>query len=49
MEILLSGELIDAEEALRYGFINRVVPQAEVLAEAERWATIISKKLVRPV
>jgi len=43
MEILLSGELMDAEDALRYGFINRVVPRDRVMEEAERWASIISK------
>jgi len=43
MEILLSGELMDAEEALRYGFINRVVPRDKVMEEAERWAGIIAK------
>jgi enoyl-CoA hydratase len=43
MEILLTGELMDAKEALHYGFVNRVVPKDQVMAEAERWATIISK------
>lgn len=43
MEILLSGELMDAEDALGYGFINRVVPRDKVMEEAERWAGIISK------
>lgn len=43
MEILLTGELIDAEEAYRLGFVNRVVPQNKVMEEAERFATIISK------
>jgi enoyl-CoA hydratase len=43
MEILLTGELIDAEEAFRLGFINRVVPGDQVMAEAERIARIIVK------
>lgn len=34
MELLLTGELISAEEALELGFLNRVVPQAEVLPVA---------------
>lgn len=42
MEILLAGELIDAEEALQYGFVNRVVPKDQVMAEAERFAKIIA-------
>ncbi len=43
MELLLTGELMDAEEALRLGFINRVVPKDKVMEEAERFATIITK------
>jgi enoyl-CoA hydratase len=31
MELLLTGDLIDAQQALAYGFVNRVVPAAEVL------------------
>ncbi|ORE98114.1 enoyl-CoA hydratase-related protein [Aurantimonas sp. 22II-16-19i] len=34
MEMLLTGDLIDAERALSIGLVNRVVPQAEVLARA---------------
>jgi len=41
MEILLTGELMDAEEAYRFGFINRIVPPDQVMAEAERFAKII--------
>jgi len=41
MEILLTGELIDAREAYRLGFINRVLPQDKVMEEAERIAGII--------
>jgi 2-(1,2-epoxy-1,2-dihydrophenyl)acetyl-CoA isomerase len=33
LEILYTGELIDAEEALRIGLINRVVPDSSVLEE----------------
>ncbi|MCU0600496.1 MAG: enoyl-CoA hydratase-related protein [Desulfobacterales bacterium] len=43
MEILLTGELIDAEEALRLGFINKIVPKGQVMAEAERYANILAK------
>jgi enoyl-CoA hydratase len=43
MEIMLTGELITAEEALSLGFINKVVPADQVMAEAERYAEIIAK------
>jgi enoyl-CoA hydratase len=42
MEILLTGDLMGAEDALRYGFINRVVPQARLMDEAYRVAGIIA-------
>ena len=35
LELLLSGERIDAAEALRIGLVNRVVPLASLLAESE--------------
>ena len=41
MWLLLSGEWIDAEEALRHGLINEVVPMKNLMAEAERRASII--------
>ncbi|HVX40415.1 MAG TPA: enoyl-CoA hydratase-related protein [Gemmatimonadaceae bacterium] len=34
LQLLLSGEMIDANEALRIGLVNKVVPAAEVLATA---------------
>lgn len=43
MEILLTGELMDAEEAYRLGFVNRVVPRKKVMEEAERFARIIAE------
>ncbi|MGH7173600.1 MAG: enoyl-CoA hydratase/isomerase family protein [Gemmataceae bacterium] len=36
--LLLTGELIDAEEAYRAGFINAVAPAEQVLARALAWA-----------
>jgi len=43
MEMLLTGELISAEEALSYGLINKIVPRDQVVAEAERVANLIVK------
>ncbi|HUP88397.1 MAG TPA: enoyl-CoA hydratase-related protein [Longimicrobiales bacterium] len=35
LEIMLSGEMIDAQEAYRIGLVNRVVAQAELISTAE--------------
>ena len=35
LEILLTGEPVDAQEALRIGLVNKVVPKEKLLAEAE--------------
>jgi len=43
MEMLLTGELIGAEEALGYGLINRIVPFDQVMAEAEKTAHLIAR------
>jgi enoyl-CoA hydratase len=43
MEILLTGELISAQEALQLGFLNRVVPREKVLETAEEYAGKIAK------
>src|SRR3989442_9689307 len=41
MEILLTGEQFSAAEALRIGLVNKVVPAAEVMREARRYAAVI--------
>ncbi len=41
-QMLLTGEMIDANQAERYGIVNTVVPQDQVMAEAERIANKIA-------
>src|SRR5204863_1672324 len=36
LQLILSGEMIDAQEAYRIGLVNKVVPAAELLAESEQ-------------
>lgn len=43
MELLLTGDRIDAAKAERWGLINEVVPQQELMAAARRYA----EKIVR--
>ncbi len=38
LELILTGELVPAPEALRLGLVNRVVPDADFAAEARAWA-----------
>ena len=41
MGMLLTGRIVSAEEGYRLGFVNEVVPAAELMAAAERWASQI--------
>jgi enoyl-CoA hydratase/carnithine racemase len=41
MGMLLTGRLVDAREGHRLGFVNEVVPAAQLMAAAERWAAEI--------
>jgi enoyl-CoA hydratase len=44
MEMLLTGRRLDAEEALRWGLINHVVPAGQGLAKARHLAEMICAK-----
>jgi enoyl-CoA hydratase len=43
-ELVLTGEMIGAEEALRVGLVNRVLPPGELMAEARKTAEKIASK-----
>ncbi len=42
MWLLLSGEPVDAEEALRMGLVTKVVPQADLMDTATKMAETIA-------
>lgn len=42
MEMLLTGRWIDAEEAARWGLINRIVPAQDLMAEAHKLAALLA-------
>jgi len=44
MEMILSGELIDAEHALRIGLVNRVWPQDELLPRTLDYARMLASR-----
>ncbi len=44
MEMILTGDLIDAQEAHRIGLINHVVPQSELMDKAKEIARKIASK-----
>jgi enoyl-CoA hydratase/carnithine racemase len=44
MELLLYGELVPAEEALRLGLLNRIVPADQLDAETQKWAGVLAQK-----
>ena len=41
MEIMMTGDLFSAEDALKMGFVNRVVPKEQLMEEAEKVARTI--------
>jgi enoyl-CoA hydratase len=44
MYLCLTGEIVDAAEALRIGLVQKVVPQADLPTEAKRIANLIAGK-----
>lgn len=42
LELLLTGDMIKAQDALRYGLVNKVVPDNELLAQAKNVARRLS-------
>ena len=44
MEIILSGERVDAEHALRIGLVNRIYPQNELLAKTLAYADMLASR-----
>ena len=44
MELLLTAAMVDAEEALRIGLVNRVVPRGEEVAAAQALLDVIAEK-----
>lgn len=43
-ELIYSGEMIDAQTALRYGLVNKVVPAADLMTEAKELANKLAAK-----
>ena len=43
MGMILTGRRVDAREGLEFGFVNEVVPAAELMAAALRWAALIAE------
>ncbi len=41
MEMLLTGRWLDADEAHRWGFVNRIIPAADLMAEAWTLARLL--------
>jgi enoyl-CoA hydratase len=44
LELLLTGDQITAQEALRLGLVNRVVPPADLMTEAKKLAAALAAK-----
>jgi len=44
MALILTGEMIDAQEAYRIGLVNTVVPLKDLMVEAEKLARLLASK-----
>ncbi len=44
MELILSGQRIGAEHALRIGLVNRIVPAADLVAETMAFAEVVASR-----
>ncbi|MBX2990307.1 MAG: enoyl-CoA hydratase/isomerase family protein [Bacteroidetes bacterium] len=44
MELILTGNQMDAQEALRVGLVNKIVPQADLMSAALTMAELIASK-----
>ncbi len=42
MEMLLTGRWLDAEEAHRWGFVNQIIPAADLMARARDMASLLA-------
>ncbi|MDG2061865.1 MAG: enoyl-CoA hydratase [SAR86 cluster bacterium] len=49
LELFWSTDIIDAEEALRIGLVNKVYPDDELMEKTIEWAINVSKKAPIPV
>lgn len=49
MELILTGNMINAEKALQIGLVNHVVPADEIISKAEEMITDITKRSPRAV
>lgn len=43
-ELILTGKIIEADEAYRIGLVNKVVPPGQLIGECHEWAGTLSEK-----
>ena len=44
LELIMTGEIIDAEKALTMGLINKIVPESELVKETQKYAQRLADK-----